>query len=61
MGPAYFFIQMFWNNLFYLMFKKYSEIVFAADLLAKINWEVIELFGDIYQIVKMETTFPQNY
>ena len=41
--------------------KKVPETFFAAELVAKINWEINELFGDTYQIVKIETPFPQNY
>ena len=40
--------------------KKFSEIFFAADLLARNKLEIIELFGDVYQIVKIETPFLQN-
>ena len=40
--------------------KKFSEIFSAAEFISKNKLEIIELFGDIYQIVKIETPFLQN-
>ena len=40
--------------------KKFSEIFFRCIVISKNKLEIIELFGDIYQIVKIETPFLQN-
>ena len=49
---AYFFIQCSEADLPTLCLNRNFS---TTDLLAKINLEIIELFGDIYQIVKIET------
>ena len=41
-----FFHTLFWNSLGYLMPKKFSEILFAADLLPKIIWKSLIFFTD---------------
>ena len=58
MGPAYFFHTMFWSRLAYLMPKPnfFSLQIYISEN----KLEIIELFVDFYQIVKIETPFLQN-
>ena len=60
MGPACFFHTMLWNNLGYLMFRKIFRNFIRCRVISKNKLEKIELFGDVYQIAKMETPFLQN-
>ena len=60
MGPAYFSPTMIWSSLGYLMPKKIFRNFFRCRVISKNKLEIIEPFGDIYQIVKIETPFLQN-
>ena len=59
-GAGLFFHTMFWNNLGYLMPKKFSEIFFRCIVIRKNKLEIIELFGYISSNCQIETPFLQN-
>ena len=53
-----FFHTVFWSRLTYLMPK---PKFFRCGFISENKLEIIELFGDIYQTVKIETPYLQNY